>query len=105
MKLPQDFLQLSQQVGSNPLLVQGPGGNTSVKIDGDIHFVMEDDDAFCRFRAWLNDQRQSGRRFDLKWEMENGQRTWFEFEAIFLKEMGHDIGAFIQSIKARNNLK
>ena len=34
MNLPEDFLQLSQRLGSDPLLVQGPGGNTSVKIDG-----------------------------------------------------------------------
>ena len=31
MKLPDDFLALSQKIGSNPLLVQGPGGNTSFK--------------------------------------------------------------------------
>lgn len=34
MKLPSDFLTLSRRVGSDPLLVQGPGGNTSIKIDG-----------------------------------------------------------------------
>lgn len=33
MNLPHEFLALSQQIGSDPLLVQGPGGNTSIKID------------------------------------------------------------------------
>ena len=32
--LPTEFLTLSQQIGANPLLVQGPGGNTSIKQDG-----------------------------------------------------------------------
>jgi len=36
MKLPPDFVSLSQEIGSQPLLVQGPGGNTSVKIDGQM---------------------------------------------------------------------
>ena len=34
MEIPQQFLQLSEKIGSDPLLVQGPGGNTSVKQDG-----------------------------------------------------------------------
>lgn len=33
-RLPGDFLQLSARLGQNPLLVQGPGGNTSIKQDG-----------------------------------------------------------------------
>lgn len=32
--LSNEFLALSQRIGSDPLLVQGPGGNTSVKSDG-----------------------------------------------------------------------
>ncbi len=32
--LPQEFLRLSARLGQNPLLVQGPGGNTSIKRDG-----------------------------------------------------------------------
>jgi rhamnose utilization protein RhaD (predicted bifunctional aldolase and dehydrogenase) len=36
MTLPTDFLSLSQEIGAQPLLVQGPGGNTSVKIDGQM---------------------------------------------------------------------
>ena len=32
--LAQEFLELSALIGSNPLLVQGPGGNTSVKQSG-----------------------------------------------------------------------
>ena len=31
MKIPPDFLELSRRVGAEPLLVQGPGGNTSIK--------------------------------------------------------------------------
>lgn len=31
--LPADFLQFSARLGANPLLVQGPGGNTSFKRD------------------------------------------------------------------------
>ena len=31
MPLPQAFLELSQRIGANPLLVQGAGGNTSIK--------------------------------------------------------------------------
>ena len=31
---PEDFLTLSRRVGSDSMLVQGPGGNTSVKSDG-----------------------------------------------------------------------
>ncbi len=31
MNISSDFLELSQRVGADPLLVQGPGGNTSVK--------------------------------------------------------------------------
>lgn len=34
MKLPSEFISLSQEIGSQPLLVQGAGGNTSVKIGG-----------------------------------------------------------------------
>ena len=34
MPLPHEFLELSAVIGSNPLLVQGPGGNTSVKQTG-----------------------------------------------------------------------
>ena len=34
MNLPQDFIALSQKIGADPLLVQGPGGNTSIKLDG-----------------------------------------------------------------------
>ena len=36
MKLPPEFIRLSQEIGAQPLLVQGPGGNTSVKIDGQM---------------------------------------------------------------------
>lgn len=36
MKLPPEFISLSQGIGARPLLVQGPGGNTSVKIDGQM---------------------------------------------------------------------
>ena len=36
MKLPPEFISLSQEIGARPLLVQGPGGNTSVKIDGQM---------------------------------------------------------------------
>lgn len=32
--LPEDFLAYSQEIGSDPMLVQGPGGNTSVKDGG-----------------------------------------------------------------------
>ena len=32
--LPRSFLEVSQRMGSDPLLVQGPGGNSSIKIDG-----------------------------------------------------------------------
>ena len=32
--LPQEFLRFSALIGSNPLLVQGAGGNTSIKQDG-----------------------------------------------------------------------
>ncbi|MEO1090920.1 MAG: class II aldolase/adducin family protein [Pseudomonadota bacterium] len=32
--LPSEFLALSRRVGADPLLVQGPGGNTSVTSDG-----------------------------------------------------------------------
>ncbi|MCA3628629.1 MAG: class II aldolase [Methylobacterium sp.] len=32
--LPADFLRLSARLGQNPLLVLGPGGNTSLKRDG-----------------------------------------------------------------------
>lgn len=38
MTLPQDFIALSREIGSAPLLVQGPGGNTSVKI-GDTMWI------------------------------------------------------------------
>ena len=36
MKLPPEFISLSQEIGAQPLLVQGPGGNTSIKIDGQM---------------------------------------------------------------------
>jgi len=36
MKLPAEFIELSQKIGADPLLVQGPGGNTSVKLDGQM---------------------------------------------------------------------
>ncbi len=36
MKLPPEFISLSQHIGAQPLLVQGPGGNTSVKLDGQM---------------------------------------------------------------------
>jgi len=32
MKIPANFLELSRRVGADPQLVQGPGGNTSVKF-------------------------------------------------------------------------
>lgn len=38
MALPKDFLALSRQVGLDPLLVQGPGGNTSIK-QGDAMWI------------------------------------------------------------------
>lgn len=34
MSLPQAFLELSQRIGADPLLVQSAGGNTSFKADG-----------------------------------------------------------------------
>lgn len=34
LPLPKDFRSLSQRIGSDPLLVQGAGGNTSFKADG-----------------------------------------------------------------------
>ena len=34
LTLPQDFRALSAMLGSNPLQVQGPGGNTSLKKQG-----------------------------------------------------------------------
>ena len=34
MKLPEEFLALSARVGADPLLTQGPGGNTSFKSGG-----------------------------------------------------------------------
>ena len=34
MTLPSDFIALSQRIGANPMLVQGPGGNTSIKHNG-----------------------------------------------------------------------
>ena len=36
MTLPPEFISLSQKIGAQPLLVQGPGGNTSIKIDGQM---------------------------------------------------------------------
>ena len=33
---PEDFLSMSRRVGSDPMLVQGPGGNTSVKSGGSM---------------------------------------------------------------------
>lgn len=36
MSLPHPFLGLSQKIGSNPLLVQGAGGNTSIKAGGEM---------------------------------------------------------------------
>ena len=36
MKLPPEFISLSREIGVQPLLVQGPGGNTSVKIEGQM---------------------------------------------------------------------
>ena len=33
-ELPRSFLEVSQRMGSDPLLVQGPGGNSSIKING-----------------------------------------------------------------------
>ncbi len=33
---PEDFLSLSRRIGSDPMLVQGPGGNTSVKSGGSM---------------------------------------------------------------------
>ena len=32
--LPRPFLEVSQRMGSDPMLVQGPGGNSSIKING-----------------------------------------------------------------------
>lgn len=34
MKLPNEFRTLSREIGVNPQLVQGPGGNTSIKQEG-----------------------------------------------------------------------
>lgn len=34
MTLPDDFLALSAAIGADPMLVQGPGGNTSLKAGG-----------------------------------------------------------------------
>ena len=36
VSLPNDFLTLSKRIGSDPLLVQGPGGNTSMKREGEM---------------------------------------------------------------------
>lgn len=36
MKLPPEFIALSRDIGAQAMLVQGPGGNTSVKIDGQM---------------------------------------------------------------------
>lgn len=36
MNLPPEFVSLSREIGAQPLLVQGPGGNTSIKIDGQM---------------------------------------------------------------------
>jgi rhamnose utilization protein RhaD (predicted bifunctional aldolase and dehydrogenase) len=36
LNLPHEFLALSQQIGADPLLVQGPGGNTSIKVDNQM---------------------------------------------------------------------
>ena len=33
---PKEFLELSHEIGTNPHLVQGPGGNTSYKSDGTL---------------------------------------------------------------------
>ena len=37
MTLPKPFLELSARIGSDPLQIQGPGGNTSIKRDGTMH--------------------------------------------------------------------
>ena len=34
MKLPAEFVALSQEIGAAPLRFPGPGGNTSTKRDG-----------------------------------------------------------------------
>jgi hypothetical protein len=34
MKLPAEFVALSQEIGAAPLRFPGPGGNTSIKRDG-----------------------------------------------------------------------
>ncbi len=34
--IPDDFRDLSVRLGSDPLQVQGPGGNTSIKLDGTL---------------------------------------------------------------------
>ena len=34
MTLTREFLELSRKIGCDPLLIQGPGGNTSCKYDG-----------------------------------------------------------------------
>lgn len=34
MDLPTDFLALCRRIGADPLLIQGPGGNTSIKLGG-----------------------------------------------------------------------
>lgn len=39
MPLPHAFLELSQRVGADPLLVQGAGGNTSIKTGGNEMWI------------------------------------------------------------------
>ncbi|MEO0637697.1 MAG: class II aldolase/adducin family protein [Pseudomonadota bacterium] len=35
--IPADFLELSRDLGADPLRIQGPGGNTSIKANGVMH--------------------------------------------------------------------
>lgn len=37
--IDKDFIELSRQIGDNPLLIQGAGGNSSVKVDKRVMFV------------------------------------------------------------------
>jgi rhamnose utilization protein RhaD (predicted bifunctional aldolase and dehydrogenase) len=38
-EIPEEFIKVSQSIGANPLLIQGAGGNTSIKLDGNLMWV------------------------------------------------------------------
>jgi rhamnose utilization protein RhaD (predicted bifunctional aldolase and dehydrogenase) len=37
--IPQDFIRISQSIGADPQLIQGAGGNTSIKLANDVMWV------------------------------------------------------------------